>query len=225
MNRVDRLMNILWMIQSQKFVTLEKIAKKHNLSSRTIYRDIRALNEIGIPIYFEADRGYVIMDGYFLPPLLFTIEEANALLLLQSLAKKYSDKSIAKNADSALNKIQSVLNYRDLEKLEDISKKMIVYAPESSQSSKGYLSFAQLAITEKIIIEIKYTDSSKKRSQRKIEPIGLIFYTNQWHLIAWCWLRNDYRDFKVNQISDLKLTQEAFKKRHSYTIEDYIKIF
>lgn len=218
-------MSILWTLQHKKFVSAEKLAEKYELSLRTVYRDLKALNEIGIPVYFEPNKGYGIMQGYFLPPLLFTIEEANALLLLQSLANKFADKSITKNVDTALEKIKSVLKCNDFEKLERVSSKIEIYNPESSQNESHYLSQIQYGIMEKNILDIKYTDNNKNETQRKIESIGIIFYNNQWHLIAWCWLREEYRDFKVNKISHLVNTQFPFKKEHSYTIQDYMKIF
>lgn len=225
MNRVDRLMNILWMIQAQKTLTLQKISKKFDLSERTIYRDIKALNEIGIPIYFEHDKGYSIMSGYFLPPLAFTLEEANALLLLQSLAKKFSDKLIAKNAESAIRKISAVLKTKELEKIHEISSRTEVYDSSLNENAKNYLSDVQSAIINKIILDIKYTDSNSKKTSRKIEPVGMIFYTNQWHVIAWCWLRKDYRDFKIGCINELGVTGTPYKKVHTYTVQDYMKIF
>ncbi|SDF58198.1 helix-turn-helix transcriptional regulator [Cellulophaga baltica] len=225
MNRIDRLMSILWTMQYKKFVSAEQLADKYNLSIRTIYRDIKALNEVGIPVILEPNKGYYIMQGYFLPPLLFTIEEANALLLLQTLAHKFTDKSIIKNSDSAIKKIKSVLRSNDFEKFQNFSNKVEIYNPENEQKENDYLSTIQKAIIEKLILKIEYTDNNKKKTQREIEPIGIIFYTKQWHLIAWCWLRKDYRDFKLNQILHLKLTSFPFKKEHSYSIQEYMTIF
>ncbi|WP_035094522.1 helix-turn-helix transcriptional regulator [Aquimarina megaterium] len=225
MNRVDRLMSMLWTLQSKKFVSAEAFAKKYRLSLRTVYRDIKALNEVGIPVYFEPGKGYCIMKGYFLPPLLFTIEEANSLLLLQSLAYKFADKSITKNSDTALEKIKAVLKYQDWEKLEQFSSKVEVYLPSDSNNQNHYLSAIQNAIVDKHILNINYTDNNNNQTQRAIEPIGIIFYNNQWHLIAWCSLREAYRDFIVSKINRLVRTSEDFKKEHSYTIQEYMKIF
>jgi len=126
MNRVDRLMNILLTLQSKKFVPIKTFSEKYKLTERTIYRDLKALNKIGVPIYFESNKGYGLMEGYFLPPLTFTIEEANSLLLLQTLADKFTDKSILQKSNSALEKIKAVLKNNDWKKYEEISK-MIFY--------------------------------------------------------------------------------------------------
>ncbi|WP_428743448.1 helix-turn-helix transcriptional regulator [Tenacibaculum sp.] len=223
MNRVDRLMNIMLSIQSKKYVTADFLAEKFNLSVRTIYRDLKALSEIGIPIYFEKDKGYTLVQGYFLPPLHFTTEEANALILLQSLANKFTDKTIIKNSESALKKIQAVLKYQDWEKTASFSSKVEVYSPYRKDSDN--LSKIQNAITDKLIISITYSDAKGNTTERKIEPIGIIFYTEQWHVIAWCWLRENYRDFKVDKILSLRVINQHFKKEHTYTIQDYMKIF
>lgn len=225
MNRIDRLMSILWTLQYKKVVTAEALSKKYELSIRTVYRDIKALNEIGIPVTFEPNKGYSIMQGYFLPPLLFSVEEANALLLLQSLAQKFTDSSISKNADSAVEKIKLVLKNADFEKTESFSNKVAVYTPKNETKQNDYLADIQKAIVNKTVLTITYIDTNNNKTAREIEPIGIIFYTNQWHLIAWCWLRKSYRDFKINKLTDLKSTLTSFKKEHSYSIQDYMSIF
>ena len=165
------------------------------------------------------------MEGYFLPPLTFTIEEANSLLLLQTLADKFTDKSILQKSNSALEKIKAVLKYNDWKKYEEISSKLEVYIPNDTNNKNDFLSKIQNAILEKSILKISYTDNKKNKTLREIEPLGLIFYTNQWHLLAWCTSREDYRDFKVKKINQLRITPKHFTKEHSYTIQDYMKIF
>lgn len=225
MNRVDRLLGIILTLQSRKFVQAETLARKYELSVRTIYRDIKALNEIGVPVYFEPQKGYGILDEHFLPPLLFTVEEANSLLMLQALATKFADKSIISNSGTALEKIKSVLKNHDWQKFENLSSKTAVYIPDGTDNNKDYLTRIQSAIVDKHILSIDYTDNNDNKTHRKIEPVGLIFYSEQWHLIAWCQLRAAYRDFKVNRIDQLFATSEAFTKEHSYTIQEYMKIF
>lgn len=225
MNRVDRLINILLTLQSKKFVTIKTFSEKFKLSERTIYRDIKALDEMGVPIYFESQKGYGLMEGYFLPPLTFTIEEANSLLLLKTLADKFTDKSILQKSNSALQKIKAVLKYNDWKKHEEISSKLEVYISDDNDNKNDFLSKIQNSIIEKSILKISYTDNNKNRSLREIEPLGLIFYTNQWHLLAWCRSREKYRDFKVKSINQLNVSPTHFTNEHSYTIQDYMKIF
>ena len=225
MNRVDRLMNILLTLQSKKFVTTKTFSEKYKLSERTIYRDLKALNEIGVPIYFEPNKGYGLLEGYFLPPLTFTIEEANSLLLLQTLADKFTDQSIRQKSNSALEKIKAILKFNDWKKYEEISSKLEVYIPDDIDNKSEFLAKIQNAIIEKSILKISYVDNNNKITLREIEPLGLIFYTNQWHLLAWCRSREGYRDFKVKSINQLSVSPKHFTTEHSYTIQDYMKIF
>jgi predicted DNA-binding transcriptional regulator YafY len=224
-NRIDRLMGIMTVLQSKKFLPAEKLAEKFDISIRTVYRDIKALNEIGVPVLFEPLKGYCIAKGFFLPPLSFTIEEANALILLQTLSHRFTDQSIATHSNTALNKIKAVLRYYDKDKAEQSSSQTNIFVPLNEQSNNAYLSTIQTAISEKHILKIGYTDGKSKNTSREIEPVGLIFYTYQWHLIAWCWLRNDYRDFKTTMISNLANTQTPFRKEHNFDPADYIKLF
>ena len=105
MNRIDRLLGILTILQSKKYVPAEKLADKFHISVRTVYRDVKALGELGIPVSFEPNRGYFIVNGYFLPPVSFTTDEANALLLIEAIVEGFSDKSIQHHYSNVLNKI------------------------------------------------------------------------------------------------------------------------
>lgn len=223
MNRVDRLFGILTMLQSRKYVAAEKISDRFGISIRTVYRDIRALGEIGIPVSFENNKGYFIVDGYFLPPVSFTADEANALILLSSLASRFGDVSVARNTENALEKIRTVLHSREKESASQLRDRIRVMSPGQTQQGFDYLSDIQKAITDSTILYIEYTDLKSQKTKREVEPIGIIYYTNQWHLIAWCWLRNDYRDFIVRQIDLLHCTSKPFRKTDHITLDDHIK--
>jgi predicted DNA-binding transcriptional regulator YafY len=221
MNRIDRLMGILTTLQSHKYITAEKIAAKFEISIRTVYRDIKSLGEIGIPISFENKKGYFIVQGYFLPPVSFTSEEANALVLIASLADRFADGATARYSLNALEKIRTVLRSSDKERSERLTSKIKVWNPNGN--SNKYLPEIQDAICNNTILEIEYTDQKSQKTQREIEPIGMIYYTDQWHLIAWCWQRKDYRDFIVKQINSLKNSQKPFLKTDHISVEDYMR--
>lgn len=223
MNRIDRLMAILTTLQSKKYVTAEFIANKYEISIRTVYRDIRALGEIGVPIAFENQKGYSILQGYFLSPVSLTSEEANALILLLSLSEKFADKTTKKNADNALTKIKSVLKKTERDKADYLHSQIRIYNPPSFVSNGDHLTSIQEAIVNKHILEIEYKNNNGERSKREIEPIGLTFYSNQWHLIAWCWKRNGYRDFKVSELISVNDTRKDFRKTPHLDINGYIK--
>jgi len=222
MNRVDRLIGILTTLQSRKYVTAETLSQRYDISVRTVYRDIRALDEIGIPVSFENGKGYFIVDGYFLPPVSFTSDEANALILLSSLADRFADVSVARNTENALEKIRTVLRSREKESASQLRDRIRVMNPTQKQQSFDYLADIQKGMSDNTILYIEYTDLKKQKTKREVEPIGMIYYTDQWHLIAWCWLRNDYRDFIVRQIDVLHRTPKPFKKTDHITLDDHI---
>lgn len=223
MNRIDRLFGILTLLQSRKYVTAEKIAEKFDISIRTVYRDIRAMNEQGIPVSFEQPKGYFIVKGYFLSPVSFTSEEANALLLMETMVRSFADSSISAHYSNALNKIKSVLKGQQKEKLEELNKNIRLQVPERFATNSGHLSVLQNCISSKCMIELDYKNNNGETSKRLIEPIGLIFYAFGWHLIAWCHLREEYRDFKVQRIQNVRETGMPFKKERHIELNDYMK--
>ena len=223
MNRIDRLLGILTLLQSKKFVPAEKIADKFDISIRTVYRDIKALGELGIPVSFEAPRGYFVVQGYFLPPVSFSSEEANALLLSESLVYGFADKSIQKHYSAALNKVKAVLRSAQKEKLDVLDDSIKMQMHPNLTLNVEYLSLLQTSIAGKTILEIEYKDNKEQVTKRQLEPIGLIFYAFNWHLIGWCHTRKDYRDFKVSRIIHLRDTGSAFKKTKHVSVNEYMK--
>ncbi|TDQ10057.1 helix-turn-helix transcriptional regulator [Pedobacter metabolipauper] len=224
MNRIDRLFGILTLLQSKKYVTADKIAEQFDISIRTVYRDVKALSEQGIPISFEQPKGYFIVQGYFLPPVSFNSEEANALLIMERLVEGFADKSILSHYRSALNKVKAVLKGSQKEKLEHLNHNIKLQLPEWVKNESEHLSSLQNAITSKCIIEIEYKNNSSESSNREVEAIGLIFYAYNWHLIAWCHLRNEYRDFRVSRIVKVKHLDIPFRKIEHMPLSDYMKI-
>jgi predicted DNA-binding transcriptional regulator YafY len=224
MNRIDRLFGILTLLQSKKYVTAEKIADKFQLSIRTVYRDIKALGESGIPVSFEPHKGYFIVQGYFLPPVAFSTEEANAFLLMETIVTGFADNSIRKHYSNGLNKIKSVLRSSQKDKIDTLSQNIKLQIPACFVNNYDYLSVLQNAIASRFIMELEYKNNNNEISRRLIEPIGLIFYALNWHAIAWCQMRQDYRDFKVSRILQVKNTQLPFEKIDHIELNDYMKL-
>jgi len=222
MNRIDRLFGILTLLQSKKYVPAERIAEKFNISVRTVYRDVKALGEQGVPVSFEQHKGYFIVQGYFLPPVAFNSDEANALVLMEAMVAGFADQSIATHYSSALNKVKAVLKSSQKEKLELMSSKIKLQLPDRLRPNFSYLSILQEAITSQFIIEIEYKNNKGESSLRKTEPIGLIFYAFGWHVIGWCHLRKEYRDFKVERIVTMRLTDLPFTKSRHMALEEYM---
>lgn len=224
MNRIDRLFGILLLLQTKKYVTADQIADRFEISVRTVYRDIKALAEQGIPISFEQPKGYYIVQGYFLPPVSFNSEEANALLIMERLVAGFADKSILNHYTNALNKVKAVLRNSQKEKLEFLNNNIKLQLPQSINNEFEYLSPLQNAISAQCIIEIDYNNNSKEASKREVEAIGLIFYAFNWHLIAWCHLRKEYRDFRVSRIVKVRQTDLPFRKTEHMPLSEYMKM-
>ncbi len=222
MNRIDRLLGILTFLQSKKYVPAEKIADKFEISVRTVYRDIKALCEQGIPVSFEQNKGYFVVQGYFLPPVSFTSDEANAFLLMETMVHGFADKSIQTHYSNGLNKIKSVLRHSQREKIEILGKNTRLQVPERLRNDFEYLSVLQQSIASAMIIELDYKNNNAEVSHRKVEPIGLIFYAFSWHLIGWCHKRGEYRDFKVPRILKVTITEAPFTKKDHMELNEYM---
>ncbi len=223
MNRMDRLLGILTTLQSKKYLPAETIAAKYHISVRTVYRDIKALTELGIPVSFEAPKGYFVVQGYFLPPVSFSTEEANAMLLVEALVNGFTDQSIRKHYHTALDKIKAVLRGHQKENLEKLNEKIRLQKPECFNLNFEHLPLLQQAVADTTIIEIEYRNNKDELSRRRVEPIGLIFYAFNWHVIGWCHTRRDYRDFRVSRITRLKNTGEPFRRKTHIELNEYMK--
>ncbi len=225
MNRIDRLTAILIHLQTKKVVKAGEIADRFSISLRTVYRDIRALEEAGVPIGAEAGIGY-FLENYHLPPVMFTTEEASALLMGAKLIEKMSDQSVKKEFTSALFKIKSVLKAKDKEHVEDLESRVAVMKPVRPQAfPNDFLTTIQQAIVNKHILQLSYfSNYNEVTTQREVEPIGLSYYGSGWHLIAFCQLRQDYRDFRVDRIQNLTLVGKVFKKEHP-SLQNYLQQF
>lgn len=221
MNRVDRLFGIVTLLQSRKYVTGEQIAEKFDISVRTVYRDIKAIGEAGIPVSFNPNKGYFIVPGYFTPPVSFTLEEANSLLLSQALMSGFGDKEVQEHFSSALTKVRSVLRQVEKEKVDLLDSSLKLQLPERLHSESTYLSDIQLGITNQKQIKLTYENLKTESTSRFVEPIGLVFYAFAWHLIAYCHLRNEYRDFKLLRIRSLQLTENPFEIKKHIALGEY----
>ncbi len=220
MKRLERLTALLSFLQSKRYTPLVAITQKFQISERTVFRDIRTLEEAGVPISFEKGKGYFIVDRYFLPPLAFTLDEAKSFIFVEQLARKYVDQETFRHYATALEKIKNKLRGKQLEDIESLESRVGAYIhPEYSPK---YLHVSEQACAKKQILQLRYKDIKGVESNRKIEPIGITFYSQSWHLIAYCQLREDYRDFSLNRVIELRPTTETFFQNH-LTLSEYIQ--
>jgi len=218
MNRIDRLAAILIQLQSRPLVKAQDIATKFSISLRTVYRDIHALEEAGVPIIGEAGSGYRLMEGYKLPPVMFTQDEASALLTAAKLVQSKTDAGISKYYSSALDKIKAVLRHSEKDHIEEIDDHIAVMThPAIMHQPQEELHLQPLlrSIGSSSVVEIGYTSLERNETTtRKVEPVGIYYLGSHWYLVAFCQLRNDYRNFRTDKISRLVVTDETISKTH-----------
>ncbi|MEJ0029632.1 MAG: YafY family protein [Bacteroidota bacterium] len=229
MNRIDRLTAILIHLQTKKVVKAEEIADRFGMSLRTVYRDVKALMEAGVPIGSEAGKGYFIVDGYHLPPVMFTQDEASSMLLAGKLVDKMADKSVRGAYENAMHKIKSVLNESEKDHLQNLESHIEVFlrsryeVKEREEFPDHFMTEIQRAVAKKEVLRIDYSNNEETLSQREVEPIGIFYYSMAWHLIGWCKLRNGYRDFRADRIKNLVNTGQSFQGRNLISMKEYFE--
>lgn len=225
MNRFNRVTSILIQLQTRKIVKAKDIAERFGISIRTVYRDIQTLAEAGVPIGSEAGIGYYLADGYRLPPVMFTGEEVTAFLTAEKFIEKFTDNSIDVNFKSGMMKIRAILKSTEKDMLENIEENIEVLkrGPQlRNTASSNYMQILIESISERRSLNIRYHSFySNEIKDRNIEPIGIFFSGGYWHTIAFCELRQDYRDFRLDRILNITKTENPFIKEHP-SIKDYL---
>ena len=237
MNRFDRVTSILLLLQTRSVVTARFLSEHFNVTERTIYRDIRTLENAGVPIGAEAGVGYFLEQGYRLPPVSFTLDEAAALLLGEKLLVKSLDQNSLQDFRQALNKVRAVVDRSDKDYLSSLDADIEVLPTGShfpideggadeaatAPAQDRWLRECRRALVHRQVMDIEYAAlSSREISSRQIEPIGLFYYSWHWHLIAWCRLREAYRDFRLDRISACSLKAEQFARHSRLTLREYL---
>ncbi|MGH1388124.1 helix-turn-helix transcriptional regulator [Kordia sp.] len=220
--RLSRLTAILTQLQSKRIITAKQLAEKHNVSLRTIYRDIRTLEKSGIPIVTEEGKGYSIMEGYHLPPVLFTEDEANALITIEQLAIKNKDLSFVSNITSALEKIKAILRYSQKGNADLLADRIYFSGNNSEEKTSNNLMQIQSAITQCRVLTIDYHSSENNQTVRDIEPFAIYSIHGNFLLIGFCRLRNDFRHFRIDFIKKIVDQTETFSP-HKMTIKEYFE--
>ncbi len=223
MSQLSRLISILTLLKSKRLLTATELAQRFEVSVRTIYRDIRKLEQAGIPVTTIEGRGYSLMDGYTVAPVQFTEKQANALITAQHLVKQTNDSSFVTDFEEALTKIKSVFRTSIQEKSELLNSKIFVFDSFNENISSNALSEIQLAITNFNFVEINYRKVNDPNiTFRKIEPYALFSTNRKWILISWCYLRNTYRAFRIDRIQHFKILNETFQDR-KFNLQEYFK--
>ena len=221
--RISRLTAIITQLQTKRILTAPSLASKFGVSVRTIYRDIRALEQAGVPVYTEEGKGYSLMEGYRVPPVMFTERQANALVLAEQLVLKNKDASLVKDYSEAIDKVKAVLRYNEKDKTALLSDRTRFDLNINRQRNSSNLSDLQFALTNYILVNIEYTSETNQKTSRIIEPFALLS-TDNWLLIAWCRLRKEFRYFRLDRITKLALLSEKFEP-HKMTLQEYFDTY
>jgi predicted DNA-binding transcriptional regulator YafY len=205
-------------------LTAKKLSEKFGVSNRTIYRDVKTLENAGVPIVTEEGKGYGIMDGYRIPPIMFTEEEANALLTAELIIQSSKDSSLINRFSEAIAKVRAVIPNKIKSKTERLEQKMGITNTYIDNSPKSkYLLEIQKTLVEYLVIDIDYTNKAGQSSNRNVEPFAI--YSNQnneWVMVAFCRLRKDFRTFSLVNINKLTTMTEKFEP-HKITFKQYLE--
>ncbi|WP_237274416.1 helix-turn-helix transcriptional regulator [Tenacibaculum ovolyticum] len=218
-NRLSRLTATLIQLQTKRIVTASELARKFEVSKRTIYRDIRALEQSGVPILTEEGKGYTLMEGYKIPPVMFTEKQANALILAEQLVLKNKDASFVKDYSEAIDKIKSILRYTDKDKANLLANRTQYNQVINQKRNSNNLSDLQNALTNYNLVKIQYTNKEEITTNRIIEPFALLSSEN-WYLVAFCRLRNEFRFFRLDRVLRIEILLEKFEP-HNMTLQEY----
>jgi predicted DNA-binding transcriptional regulator YafY len=221
MNRFDRITAILIQLQSKKVVKAQDLAERFGISLRTVYRDIRTLEEAGVPLYGEAGVGYSLVDGYRLPPVMFTPEEAMAFVTAEKLMERFTDAALQQNYTSAMYKVKAVLRGSEKDMVANLEELIEVKDKKRNKNfPTNTLDVLLKAIAEKKAVEMEYRAfGNDENSRRLIEPIGIFHENENWYTIGFCHLRDEYRQFRIDRVRAIKLTHIAQKERE--TLKEY----
>lgn len=214
MNHLSRLLSILTILKSKRVITGTELAKKFDVSLRTIYRDIKKLEESGVPVITIEGRGYSIMDGYIIAPIMFDEMEVNALITAEQLIAKTNDDSLIQHFEHTLQKIKSVFKSNLQSKGEMLDSKMHVFKSHTGEIRTSSLSHIQMAIINFKVIEMTYQAKGNDTTWRKIEPLAIYSFNEKWIVIGWCRLREDFRAFRLDRIKNFQILEEIFEDRN-----------
>jgi predicted DNA-binding transcriptional regulator YafY len=222
LKKLDRVTAILTQLQSKPLVRAQDLANKFEVSIRTIYRDVKTLENAGIPILGEAGSGYSLMDGYKLPPVMFTKEEVLSFITAEKLMQKYSHQSLGSHYQTAMEKVRSVLKNSDKNLIKNIEKQIDIfnYHAPTIETIKNIIPTILESIAEKTQLSIEYKSIDSTVSNRIIEAVGVFLEFNYWYIMAFCTLRKDFRQFRVDRILQVAKTSSPFSQEYG-GINDY----
>ncbi len=220
MRRADRLFQIVQILRNKHLVTAKMLAERLEVSERTIYRDIQDLSLSGIPIEGEAGVGYMLRHSLDVPPMMFTAEEVEALVIGARMIKTWGGKVLARSAQSALDKITGVIPAELQFNIE--KNKLFSIRFNEREDIDVTLDICRKATNHKYFLMLNYCRADGEYSKRLVRPLGLYFWGNTWTLAGWCELRNDFRNFRLDRIQEITLENDVFIDEEGQGLADFI---
>ncbi len=222
MRKAERLFQLLTLLRGRRTViTARSLAEHLQVSERTIYRDMQSLSLSGVPIEGETGVGYRLKAGFTIPPIMFSPQELEAILLGARMVQRWGDQELGKAADSALTKIRAILP--DKLHFEHAIKPEWLLVPDySSGENARHGEQIRAAIKSLRVLSINYRTEDQQSSDREIWPLGLVFWGNVWTLISWCELRHAYRSFRLDRIIKLTPIERHYLLSDSINLQHYI---
>ncbi|MGJ3704197.1 helix-turn-helix transcriptional regulator [Variovorax sp. AFSI2.2] len=221
MRRADRLFQLVQLIRGRRLTTAAFLAQRLEVSERTVYRDVADLQHQGVPIEGEAGVGYRLGAGFELPPLMFTQEEASALVAAARLAQSWVDPALARNIETGLGKILSVLPPAARVSAEALA----LYAPALGldDAMRNRLQTLREAVEARHKLRLNYRDVSGDASERTVRPLGCFYWGKVWTLSTWCELRDDFRGFRIDRMDAVEVLPERFRDEAGKTLADMMR--
>jgi len=227
--RTERLFATILLLQTKPHLTSRDLAEHFNVSRRTIFRDLRALTDSGVPLTYKEGGGYEILEGYQLPPLMLTAREAATLIVGTAFMKLQSDASLRSDSDAVSLKIRAVLPKEIREYVDRLSESTVldpywmhaVQVEGAEAGVWGKLSEA-VARSRKVIMEY-FVESRDEVTQRTVDPLGLVYYFDHWNLIAFDYLRDTIRNFRLDRMQELFVLSERFERPDGFDLQTYLE--
>lgn len=227
-NRTERLFSIILLLQNRPNLSSRDLAEHFGVSRRTIFRDLRALGESGVPLTYAGEGGYEILDGYHLHPLMLSAREAAVLLVGSEFMKTQSDETLRRDAQQVAMKIRTELPEEVRDYVDKLSKRTVldpywVNAVQSERREEGHWHQVAEAVARQNTIAMQYFVQSRgELTQRRIDPLGLVYYTDHWNVIAFDHLRKDIRSFRLDNIQRLQISSARFEWPAGFDLQEYL---
>jgi predicted DNA-binding transcriptional regulator YafY len=221
MRRADRLFQIVQHLRGGRLVTARMLGERLEVSERTIYRDIADLQSTGVPIDGEAGVGYIMREGFDLPPLMFSRDEIVALVAGARMVRAFGGAAMARAAEEALVKIAPVLPESErgrIDRTEIHTANFMISAAE-----REAIDAIDRAIERRDVLALAYRDEAGRATSREVRPLGLWFWGKVWTLVAWCELRDDFRAFRIDRIDDMAPSGRAFRPERGKQLADFYR--